>query len=522
MTEQALAEYVLSIDNGTQSVRAMLFDAMGNLHSLSRVEIEPYVSAQPGWAEQEADYYWQAVGQACQQLWQQVSIDKTQIKGVSVTTQRGTVVHVDQQGQALRPAIVWLDQRLADVSQPLPNPWRSLFKLVGLSGIVHYFRSQAEVNWVAEHQPDIYAKTHKVLLLSGYLNYQLSGRFVDSVASCVGYLPFDYKKLRWAKKGDWKWLALAVRPDQLPELIEPGELLGHVHAAASLHTGLPEGLPISAAAADKACEVLGAGAVDESIACLSYGTTATINTTRSKYLEVTHLIPAYPAAIPQHFTTEVMIYRGFWMVSWFKREFGLREQQRAERLGVSVESLFEELIEQVPAGSMGLMLQPYWSPGVREPGLDAKGAIIGFGDVHTRAHIYRAILEGLAYGLRQGKEHIEKRSGVTIERLRVSGGGSQSDAVLQLTADLFGLPVERPHTIETSGLGAAIACMVGVGLQPDFTTAVQSMTRTAHVFLPNQHNHALYNQLYAQVYCKMYKRLQPLYQSIRRITGYPK
>ena len=171
---------------------------------------------------------------------------------------------------------------------------------------------------------------------------------------------------------------------------------------------------------------------------------------------------------------------------------------------------------------MGLMLQPYWSPGVREPGLDAKGAIIGFGDVHTRAHIYRAILEGLAYGLRQGKEHIEKRSGVTIERLRVSGGGSQSDAILQLTADIFGLPVERPHTIETSGLGAAIACMVGVGLQPDFTTAVQSMTRTAHVFLPNQHNHALYNQLYTQVYCKMYKRLQPLYQSIRRITGYPK
>lgn len=515
-------DYVLSIDNGTQSVRAMLFDVSGNLHGLSRIEIESYVSTQPGWAEQEADYYWQAVGQACQQLWQQVSIDKTQIKGVSVTTQRGTVVHVDQQGRALRPAMVWLDQRLADVSTPLPNPWRSLFKLVGAASIVNYFRGQAEINWVAQHQPEIHALTHKVLLLSGYLNYQLSGRFVDSVASCVGYLPFDYKKLRWAAKGDWKWHALAVRREQLPELIAPGELLGHLHAAASVHTGLPEGLPIIAAAADKACEVLGAGAVDESIACLSYGTTATINTTRSKYLEVTRLIPAYPAAIPRHFTTEVMIYRGFWMVSWFKREFGLREQQRAEGLGVSVESLFEELIEQVPAGSMGLMLQPYWSPGVREPGLDAKGAIIGFGDVHTRAHIYRAILEGLAYGLRQGKEQIEKRSGVPIQRLRVSGGGSQSDAILQITADVFGLPVERPHTIETSGLGAAIACMVGVGLQPDFTSAVQSMTRTGEVFYPNKENHALYNRLYREVYCKMYQRLQPLYQNIRRITGYPK
>ncbi len=522
ISKQPLAEYVLSIDNGTQSVRAMLFDAAGNLHGLSRIEIEPYVSPEPGWAEQEADYYWQAVGQACQQLWQQVSIDKAQIKGVSVTTQRGTVVHVDQHGRALRPAMVWLDQRLADVSIALPNPWRSLFKLVGAASIVDYFRGQAEVNWVVQYQPQIHAKTHKVLLLSGYLNYQLSGRFVDSVASCVGYLPFDYKKLRWAAKRDWKWHALAVRREQLPELIEPGKLLGHVHAAASAHTGLPEGLPIIAAAADKACEVLGAGAVDESIACLSYGTTATINTIRSKYLEVTRLIPAYPAAIPQHFTTEVMIYRGFWMVSWFKREFGLREQQRAERLGVSVESLFEELIKQAPAGSMGLMLQPYWSPGVREPGLDAKGAIIGFGDVHTRAHIYRAMLEGLAYGLRQGKERIEKRSGVPIRRLRVSGGGSQSDAVLQITADIFGLPVQRPHTIETSGLGAAIACMVGVGLQPDFATGVQNMTRAGEVFYPDQHNHALYDKLYREVYCKMYRRLQKLYQSIRRITGYPK
>lgn len=521
-TNSALTDYVLSIDNGTQSVRAMLFDPAGNLHGLSRVEIEPYVSAEPGWAEQDADYYWQAVAQACQQLWQQVSIDKQQIKGVSVTTQRGTVLHVDQQGRALRPAIVWLDQRLADVSKPLPNPWHWLFKLAGVSGIVDYFRGQAEVNWVAQHQPDIHAKTHKVLLLSGYLNYQLSGRFVDSTASCVGYLPFDYKKLRWASKRDWKWQALAVRPEQLPELFAPGELLGHVHAAASAQTGLPEGLPIIAAAADKACEVLGAGAVDEHIACLSYGTTATINTTRSKYLEVTRLIPAYPAAIPKHFTTEVMIYRGFWMVSWFKREFGLREQQRAERLAVSVESLFDELIAQVPAGSMGLMLQPYWSPGVREPGPDAKGAIIGFGDVHTRAHIYRAILEGLAYGLRQGKEQIEKRSGVPIRCLRVSGGGSQSDAVLQITADIFGLPVERPHTIETSGLGAAIICMVAVGLQPDFTTAVQSMTRSAEVFYPDQQNHMLYDKLYREVYCKMYRRLQPLYRSIRRITGYPK
>ncbi len=135
---------------------------------------------------------------------------------------------------------------------------------------------------------------------------------------------------------------------------------------------------------------------------------------------------------------------------------------------------------------MGLTLQPYWSPGIREPGLEAKGAMIGFGDVHTRAHIYRAILEGLAYALRQGKERIEKRSGTPIVRLRVAGGGSQSDAAMQLTADIFGLPAERPHVYEASGLGAAIDCAVGLGLYPDVASAVAGMTRVGRVFLPRR------------------------------------
>jgi sugar (pentulose or hexulose) kinase len=314
---------------------------------------------------------------------------------------------------------------------------------------------------------------------------------------------------------------MPVRREQLPELVRPGEQLGLITDAASRHTGIPAGLPLIAAGADKACEVLGAGGVEPSTACLSYGTTATINTTRRRYLETIWLIPPYPAAIPDHYNTEVMIYRGFWMVSWFKREFGLREMQRASELGIEPEALFDELVNSVPPGSMGLLLQPYWSPGIREPGLEAKGSIIGFGDVHTRAHLYRAILEGLAYGLRQGKERIEQRSGTKITRLRVSGGGSQSDAAMQLTADIFGLPAERPHTYETSGLGAAIACAVGLGLHADFPPAIAAMTRVGRVFQPDPVVQQTYQQLYSEVYLHMYTRLRPLYRKIRRITGYP-
>jgi len=168
------------------------------------------------------------------------------------------------------------------------------------------------------------------------------------------------------------------------------------------------------------------------------------------------------------------------------------------------------------------MLQPFWSPGLKLPGPEAKGAIIGFGDVHTRAHIYRAILEGLAYALREGKERIEKKTGVPITQLRVSGGGSQSDHAMQVTADVFGLPTARPHLYETSGLGAAIDLAVGVGLHPDFKSAVGAMTRSGDVFDPDPANQRLYDALYRDVYLKMYKKLKPFYEKIRDITGYPR
>jgi len=274
-----------------------------------------------------------------------------------------------------------------------------------------------------------------------------------------------------------------------------------------------------AAAADKACEVIGSGALQPEIGCLSYGTTATINTTHKKYIEIIPLIPPYPSAVPGAYSLELAIYRGYWMVSWFKREFGHNEQRLAKEMGVQPEDLFDELVRRVPAGSQGLMLQPFWSPGLKVPGPEAKGAVIGFGDVHTRAHLYRAILEGLAYALRDGAARTVKRSHVPIRELRVAGGGSQSDAALQLTADIFGLPASRPHIYEASGLGAAIDAAVGLGLHTDFGTAVAEMTRPGERFEPDPKAHEIYDLLFERVYRKRYTRLQPLYEEIREIIG---
>ncbi|HJV52945.1 MAG TPA: FGGY-family carbohydrate kinase [Noviherbaspirillum sp.] len=515
-------EYILAIDNGTQSVRAILFDLHGHIVAKSQVHLEAYFSDQPGWAEHDAEGYWQALRTACQRLWAQNDIPKSALAGVAVTTQRGTVINLDREGRALRPAIVWLDQRRTD-RVPTINPlWRAAFKLARVEDTINFFLGEAEANWIKAHQPEIWARTDKYLLLSGYLNYRLCGDFIDSIGSQVAYIPFDYKGLKWAGKLDWKWQGLPIERSMLPELAAPGSVIGEITPAAAADTGIPAGTPLVAAAADKACEVIGAGCIEPHVGCLSYGTTATINTTSKKYVEVTPFIPPYPAAVPGAYSTEVQIFRGYWMVNWFKEQFGHLEKSVASQQGVAPEELFDELVNSVPPGSMGLMLQPYWTPGIKVPGPEAKGAVIGFGDVHTRAHFYRAILEGLAYALREGRERIEKRSGVPITSLRVSGGGSQSDAAMQLTADIFGLPTARPHVYETSGLGAAIDAAVGLKLHADFGSAIKAMTRVGRVFEPQPHNQKIYDELYRRVYCQMYARLQPLYKEIQRITGYPR
>jgi len=514
-------DYILAIDNGTQSIRAMLFDPQGRLVDKTRVPVEPYLSPQPGWAEQDPNYYWSNLCLACQRLWEATRVPKEAVAGVALTTQRATMVNVDAAGQPLRPAIVWLDQRRTEGLKPVGGWWGLAFRLVNMAETVAYLQAEAEANWIRAHQPDVWDRTHKYLFLSGYLTHRLTGRFVDSVGCQVGYVPFDYKRLAWSKSWDWKWRAVPMDRALLPDLVPPGQPLGQITPQAAEATGIPAGLPLIAAAADKACEVIGAGCLEPHVGCLSYGTAATINTTHRRYIEVIPLIPPYPSAVPGRYSLEIQIYRGYWMVSWFKQEFGLREQRIAEARGIQPEVLFDELVNAVPPGSMGLMLQPYWSPGVKVPGPEAKGAIIGFGDVHTRAHMYRAILEGLAYALREGMERTERRSKVPITELRVAGGGSQSDAAMQITADVFGLPVARPHLYEASGLGAAMDAAVGLGLHPDFATAVAEMAHPGQVFEPNPQAHAIYDELYHRVYRQMYKKLKPLYQAIRDITAYP-
>lgn len=526
-----MADHALAIDVGTQSVRALLFDPEGNLVALGRVPIEPYVSPQPGWAEQDPEVWWTAIGEACRRLWTAAAavpmpdggaaIGPDSVAGVALTTQRTTLVVSDEDNIPLRPAIVWLDQRRTEDLKPVGGLWGLAFRLGGVRETVARFQADAEANWIERFEPAVWKRIRRYGLLSSWLTARLTGEWVDSTASQVGYLPFDFKKSRWASRFDWKWQVANFDRSWLPALVPPTGQLGQLTPDAATHLGVAAGTPLIAAAGDKQCEALGAGAVRPEVAALSFGTTASLGTTHRRYLEAIPLVPPYPAAVPGAWFVELQVLRGFWMVEWFKREFGTSEIARAAGLDVPPEALFEELLAGTAPGSQGLLLQPYWMPGVRYPGPEAKGAVIGFGDVHGRAHVYRAILEGLAYALREGAERTVRRSGVPVRELRISGGGSQSRAAVQLFADVFGLPASRPHTHEAAGLGAAIDVMLGMGVHADPDDAVAAMVRVLDRSEPDVSASRTYEDLYRSVYLPMYDRLKPLYREIQRITGYP-
>ncbi|TLN05878.1 carbohydrate kinase, partial [bacterium] len=181
------AENLLAIDNGTQSVRALLFDPRGNLLAKQRVPIQAYYSNAPGLAEQDPQVFWDAVCLACQGLWQQPGVERASIAAVALTTQRSTLINVDRAGKPLRPAIHWLDQRRTEGLLPVGGLWGLAFALAGASETVAYLQAEAEANWIRANQPEIWAKTYKYLLLSGYLTLKLTGRFVDSVGAQVAY-----------------------------------------------------------------------------------------------------------------------------------------------------------------------------------------------------------------------------------------------------------------------------------------------------------------------------------------------
>jgi len=510
---------ILAIDCGTQSLRALLFSPTGQMLAKAQETYAPYVSLQPGWAEQDPEIFWSALCKACARLKQDHHDLFNRIAGVGVTSQRNSMINVDRRGACLRPAIIWLDQRKARPSFAAEGLLKKGLRLIKMDEFVAGIQSEGKCNWIRQNQPRIWEATFKYLQVSGFLNYRLTGRFADSTASQIGHLPFNYKKMRWARKSELCTRLFPVDRVKLPELVQPGEVIGTITPQVADSTGIPAGIPVIACGSDKGCETLGSGIIDQKSVSLSFGTTATIQTTSRKFFKPIRFMPPYPAPLPGHYNPEVEIFRGYWMITWYRNEFAYQEVLEAREKGVAAEEILDRLLAQTPPGAMGLMVQPYWGPGLTLP--KAKGAMIGFGDIHTRAHVYRAVIEGLGFALYDGLGKIEKAGGIKAEKASVSGGASQSDEICKITANIFNLPMIKGRTHETSGLGAAIVSAAGLGIYSSFEEAISQMVHVQTIFEPDPEHVALYRKLYHKVYRKIYTAMAPLYAEIREITGYP-
>ena len=254
-------DQLLAIDVGTQSVRALLFDPQGTPVAAGRVPIEPYRSPQPGWAEQDPEVWWTAICDACRRLWADPAARPEAVAGIALTTKRVTNVAADVEGRPLRPAIVWLDQRQTDDMPAIGGAWGVLFRAARVRDTVARFQADCEARWIERYEPSVFRRIRHYGVLSSWLTARLVGRWVDSSAAQVGYLPFDFKRSRWAGRFDWKWQVASFDRAWLPEFVDPTSTLGELTAAAAAHLGVAPGTPVIASAGDKQAEALGAGAV---------------------------------------------------------------------------------------------------------------------------------------------------------------------------------------------------------------------------------------------------------------------
>jgi len=508
-------DLILTIDFGTQSVRVSIFNQKGVCLAFEKESYDPpYVSPQPNFAEQDPDLYFKTLCNVSNKLAANHSDLLKQVKGACLTCFRDSAVILDKNKKIIRPMILWLDQRMAKCEKPLPWSSRFIFRLVGMTDAIVFNRKRSIANWLIENEPENWERVDKYLPISTYLIYRLTGLMKDSSSNMAGHYPIDFKKRRWYKNPEkhLKGQIFSVKKYMLPEIVPEGSIIGTITDEVALQTGLPKGLVLYACGSDKSCETLGLGVVNDRVAAISYGTASTVETTTKKYIESEPFLPGYPSCIPGFYNMDIQIYRGYWMIGWFLKEFGGREIGDTMMTSVTPKE-FNEKLKDVPPGSNGLVLQPYWGPGLSRP--LSKGAVIGFSDSTTLEHFYRAIIEGIAYALREGLEHFEKKVHHAIPEIRISGGGSVSDEICQITADVFGRPVSRVQTHETSSLGAAMAGFLAIGTYKNIAEAVKNMVQVKATFLPNKANVKIYDDLYKSVYLKIYPKIKSLYAGIK-------
>jgi xylulokinase len=498
-----MARKLLGIDIGTGGTRAVLIDETGRVLGSATAEHQPISAPHRGWAEQAPDDWWAAACKAVPQCLANAKATVDEVESVGLTGQMHGLVMLDADGKVLRPALIWCDQRTEEEC-------REITEKIGAKGLIELTANPAltgftlpKIWWVQKHEPEIWKRVKKIMLPKDYVRFRLTGAHAIDVADASGTLILDVVNRRWSKE---MMAASNLSEEMLPKVLESQEISGKISEAGAKASGLKAGIPVVAGAGDQAAGAVGMGIVRPGAVSATIGTSGVVfAATASPEFDPKGRIHTFCHAAPKRWHVMGVTQAAGFSLRWFRDQFGAG--------GDSSRDPYDRLMDEAshaPAGSDGVLWAPYLM-GERTPHLDpnARGALVGLSSTHTRAHVVRAILEGVAYSLRDTLTIFADLK-LPTESIRLGGGGARGGLWRQIQADVYGMPVDIVEAEQGPAYGAALLAGVGVGVWSSVDEACDTAVRVATRVQPNSASAAVMNKQYA-AYRTLYPALREIY-----------
>ncbi len=493
--------YILGIDTSTTSSKALIIDQHGNLVS-SASSAHTLQTPKPLWSEQDPDEWWGAVSLSIRTALQKANLSGDAISAIGLTGQMHGLVLLDEAGNVVRPAILWNDQRTQSQCDEIHARIgkEQFIKITGNVALPGF--TAPKILWVKQNEPEVYARVKHILLPKDYIRFKLTDEFAIDKADGAGTVLFDLQARNWS---DEVLAALEIPSTWMPPTFEGTKITGTVTEKAALICGLKPGTPVVAGGGDQAAGAVGMGAVEPGVVSLTVGTSGVVfATTPSALIEPQGRLHAFCHAVPGmwHFMGVMLSAAG--SLQWY-------HDNLSPNIG------FDELTreaEGIPAGCEGLQFLPYLS-GERTPHPDplARGAFIGLTLRHTRAHMTRAVLEGVSFGLKDSFSLLQDAGLTSINQVRASGGGMKSTLWRQILASILNTELVTVNTVEGGAYGAALLAGVGVGVWKDVSEACRQCIRITGSTTPVQEQVEMYQKVYA-LYREFYPILKNSFKSL--------
>lgn len=491
-------QYFIGIDVSTTASKALVVDAQGQV-----IAVKGYPHAlstpRPLWSEQDPENWWQATSAALRDVMKQIPPES--VAAIGLTGQMHGLTSLDGAGRPLRPAILWNDQRSGAQCDAITAKVgdRRLWNLIGSRLLAGF--TAPKIMWLRENEPDVYKQIGHVLLPKDYIRYRLSGAFVADVADGSGFGLMDLSKRTWS---DELIGAYDIPKAWLPDLCESPDVCAYVSEEAAAQTGLKAGTPIVGGAGDQAAACVGSGIVAKNQVSLTVGTSGVTSASSSVY-------NPQPEGLLHHFCHAIP-GTWFYMGVMLSAAGGLRWFHDEVTPGQSYDDL-NKAVADVPRGSLGLLFAPYLT-GERNPHPDAfaRGGFVGLTLRHGTAHMARAVMEGVAFGMRDNLELLREQ-GVNPPEAVLGGGAANSAIWRQMMTDIMGIPLYTVNTAEGAALGAAVLAAVGAGVYPDVPTACAAIVRKEMEIQPDPAGVADYNRLYP-IFKSVYPALKETFAAL--------